>query len=283
MKDVVQALSRFRENYPACELPGCGKHPSPWQALAGGGRQGVRLQGHWYCGQRCFEKAALAIYERFLPGDGRRSPKRHRVPLGLVLFSQGLVSQEHLKAALQAQRDNGSGRVGEWLRQAGAVDESQITTALAMQWSCPVFPLESHRRFLDCAQLIPLPLLETARMAPVHYLPASSFLYMAFAESIDYTSLYGVEQMLQVRTEPCLAAESSLDRALDELRRQPRPPEVIFDSVKDPKEMAATARSYAVQLATDDVRIVSCGEYIWTRFESQGQFNNLLFQVLPRE
>jgi hypothetical protein len=155
-----------------------------------------------------------------------------------------------------------------------------VTTALAKQWSCPVYPLESHRRFLDCAQLIPIPLLESARMVPVHYLPSSKFLYVSFGESIDYTTLYGVEQMLDCRTEPCMSTESSLEGALEELRQQPRPPETVFDSVTDAHDMAATARSYALQLGADEVRIVCCGEYIWTRMASKGQINNLLFQVV---
>jgi hypothetical protein len=240
------------------------------------------LQGRWYCGPECFEKAAREAYSLMLPAASRRQFKPHRIPLGLVLFSIGAISQPDLQGALQAQKDSGSGRIGEWLRQAGAVSEAQVTTALAMQWSCPVFPLDSHRRFLECAQLIPIPLLESARMVPVHYLPSSKFLYVAFAESIDYTTLYGVEQMLDCRTEPCVATESSLQRALEELRQEPRPPEVVFDSVVDAREMAATARSYALQLAADDARIVCCGEYIWTRLESKGMINNLLFQVIAR-
>jgi hypothetical protein len=274
-------IARWREDYPACEFPGCGKHPSPWKIFIGE-HQGVRLQGRWYCGPDCFEKAAHDAYSQMLPAATRRQAKRHRIPLGLVLFSLGHITQPDLQGALQSQKDSGSGRIGEWLRQSGAVNEAQVTTALAMQWSCPVYPLESHRRFLDCAQLIPIPLLESARMVPVHYLPSSKFLYVSFAESIDYTTLYGVEQMLDCRTEPCMSTESSLDRALEELRQQPRPPETVFDSVTNATDMASTARSYALQLGVDDVRIVCCGEYIWTRLESKGVVNNLLFQVVLR-
>jgi hypothetical protein len=275
------ALARLREDFPACEAPACRKRPSAWRVMAGE-RQGVRLQGRWYHGPVCFENAARELYSHLLPAVSRRQSKRHRIPLGLVLFSLGAITQPDLQGALQAQKDSGSGRIGEWLRQSGAVNEQQVTTALAMQWSCPVYPLESHRRFLDCAQLIPLALMESARMVPVHHLPSSKFLYVAFAESVDYTTLYGVEQMLDCRTEPCMASESSMERALEELRQEPRPPETVFDSVADPREMAATARSYALQLGADDVRVVCCGEYIWTRLESKGQLNNLLFQVVAR-
>jgi len=274
----VRALARWREDFPVCESAACRKRPSPWRVLAGE-KPGVHLQGHYYCGPECFQKAAQEIFSQLLPAVTRRQSKRHRIPLGLVLFSMGHISQPDLQGALQAQKDSGAGRIGEHLRQTGVVSEQQIATALAMQWSCPVYPLDSHRRFLDCARLIPIPLLETARMVPVHYLPSSNFLYVAFAESIDYTTLYGVEQMLDCRTEPCVATESSLEQALEELRQQPRPAEVVFDSVTDACEMAATARNYALQLGVTNVRIVCCGEYIWTRLESPAQTNNLLFQI----
>jgi len=277
MTATMTAMTRMMETYPQCEFPSCMRRASVWRRFSGE-REGVRVEGRWYCSPECFEKAAVDIYARLLPSARRRDAKRHRIPLGLVLFSQGLVTQSHLQAALQSQRESG-GRVGEWLRQHGAVNENQVTTALAMQWSRPVFPLEGHRRFLECANLIPAPMLESARMVPVHHVAASKLLYVAFAESIDYTILYGIEQMLDVRTEPCLAQESTIARAMEELRQRQRPSEVLFDCMTDPREMGATTRSYAVQLAADDVRIVSCGEYIWSRIESRGQTHNLLFQI----
>lgn len=277
----MTALARMRESFPQCESTVCARRASVWRRLSGE-RQGVHLNGHWYCSVECFETAAADVFARVLPGSRRSEAKRHRVPLGLVMFSLGMVSHDHLQAALQAQRTARTGRVGEWLRQSGVVTEAQVTAALAAQWSRPVFPLEGRDRYLECAKLIPAPLLESARMVPVHHLPASKVLHIAFAQSIDYTSLYGIEQMLDVRTEPCLAQESTLTRALETLRGQQRPAEILFDSVDDPREMGATARSYATQLGAEAVKIVSCGEYIWTRIESRGQTHNLLFQIPQR-
>jgi hypothetical protein len=50
------------------------------------------------------------------------------------------------------------------------------------------------------------------------YLRLQQTLYMAFVESVDRTSLYTVEQMLHLRTVPCIVSESDLSGALESLR-----------------------------------------------------------------
>ena len=270
-------IERIKNAFPRCDWSGCGRRPRPWSFLQGN-REGVRLHDHWYCGAACFEKAACVIFTELLRVARKRQSKHHRVPIGLLLYSQGLVTQDDLQAALKLQRECG-GRVGEWLRQCGAVNENQVTTALATQWSRPIFPLDDLRHFLECAGLVPLPLLESVRMAPVHWVPGPKLLYMAFAESIDYAALHTIEQMLACRTEACLTPESALDRALEELRRHERPPEFVFDSATQPQEMAAIARSYAQQLCAEEAQIAACGEYLWVRFQSTDQVSNLLFKI----
>ncbi len=63
----------------------------------------------------------------------------HRVPLGLVLLSRQQLTAEQLRAGLAAQRSAGRGRIGEWLQTLGFASEQQVTSALARQWSCPVW------------------------------------------------------------------------------------------------------------------------------------------------
>ena len=143
------------------------------------------------------------------------------------MLSRGLVDNEQLKKALKAQKESGSGRVGEWLRHIGAVSEEQVTQILGLQWSIPVFPLNQSRRFLECAHLVPFPLLEVAEMVPVHHIPTSQHLYVAFVDRVNYSALYAVEKMLECHTEPCLAVQSQVLQALNELRGRPRPVEFL--------------------------------------------------------
>jgi hypothetical protein len=197
----------------------------------------------------------------------------------LLLLSRGTVDNDQLKKALQAQKDSGSGRVGEWLRHMGAVTEEQVTQALGLQWSIPVFPLPGTRRYLEYAHLIPFPLLEAVEMIPVHYLPASRYLYMAFVDRINYTALYSVEKMLDCRTEQCLASQSHIRQALDELRSMPRPAEIRVDNLDDPRQIAETALDYFSRCGAEGARVSGFGGFIWIRILAAAGFSDLLFQV----
>jgi hypothetical protein len=195
------------------------------------------------------------------------------------MLSRGFVDDEQLKMALKAQKDSGSGRVGEWLRHIGAVSEEQVTQILGLQWSIPVFPLNQSRRYLECAQLVPFPLLEVAEMVPVHHLPTSRHLYVAFVDRINYSALYAVERMLECHTEPCLAVQSHLLRALKELRTRPRPVEILVDNISDSWEMASTISAQAVRLGAADVRVSGFDGYVWARILSPPGYTDLLFQA----
>ena len=265
-----------------CESPTCSRRRPLWRAWLDPLR-GYTLEGHWYCSRECFEQALAYAIGQTLPGVAQPPAKTHRVPLGLLMLSRGLVDNEQLKEALKAQKDSGGGRVGEWLRHLGAVNEEQVTQMLGLQWSIPVFPLNQSRRFLECAHLVPFPLLEAAEMVPVHHLPSSQHLYMAFVDRVNYSALYAVEKMLGCHTEPCLAAQSQLHQALKELRNRPRPMEAFLDHISDPVEMAATISALYERLDATEVRVSGFDGFIWSRLFASSGYTDLLFQPLKNQ
>jgi len=270
------ALMRVDRFLRQCEFPACSHRRRLWHAWLEPLR-GYSLEGHWYCGPECFKQGLTSAIGQFLPGTAQPQVKAHRVPLGLLMHSRGLVNNEQLKRALKAQRDSGSGRVGEWLRHIGAVSEEQVTQTLGLQWSIPVFPLNQSRQFLECAHLVPFSLLEVAEMVPVHYLPNSQHLYVAFVDRIHYSALYALEKMLACHTEPCLAAQSQVLQALKELRSRPRPVEILVDDISDPGEMASTILGNYVRLGATDVRVSGFDGFIWVRILSPDGYTDMLF------
>jgi hypothetical protein len=228
------------------------------------GRQpdGIQLQGEWYCSADCFERGTLIRLKR-LHGLNFRRNVSHRIPLGLLLLSQGTITQSQLSAALSAQRTTGKGRLGEWLQQTGAAGEYDVTRALSEQWSCPV--LKSCSPNLEAASFLPLALLELHSMMPFHFAVSTRTIYVAFSESIAYPVLSAIENMLDCRTEACLITRSEMDRSLDEVRRYLPAREVVFERLQNDIEMAATVRSYALECSATAARISSCGEFIWLR------------------
>jgi len=271
---------RWREQWRGalarCHRQGCGRRAGWWRAF-GAETGGLRLRDAWYCTLQCFELALTDTILRLRRPMAAAPPSpSHRVPLGLVLLSRGQLSNQQLRAALEAQRVAGRGRIGDWLQQLGFASEQQVTSALGLQWACPVFPLQPT---FDpaCGQMIPLPLLRACRMLPVHYAPSTGVLLMAFCERIDYTVLYLLERMLHCRTEPCLAGASALQRILAGLEQQTRCDEIVFERVSDACEMARITRSYVQKLSAETLQLAAVGEHIWVQLGCRGGATSLVF------
>ena len=264
--------------FPRCENARCGNRGSLWPIVRRRSA-GILLEGRWLCSPACFEESVAALLDAIVPLVSRWKPKVHRLPIGLVLLSHGVIRDDQLRQALERQRLEGSRRLGYWLLETGAATEDEITSALAAQWSCPVFPLTNDRSFLECCTLLPAAIIKAARMLPVYSSRDGSSVYMAFAEGVDHGSLRSAEHILGRATVPCFVSESALDRALEEIDSKARPEEFSFETVADIREMARITRSFAVQLQAQSVQLVGCREFAWARIHSMGIARDILFRL----
>ena len=158
------------------------------------------------------------------------------------------------------------GKIGEWIEKLGFATEQEVTTALALQWGCPVassFDLST----IQSPGSIPLPILEAFQMLPLNYAAATNILYLAFGERVDHAALYAIEKILDCRTQPCVAGRKSIARQLDSMRQLPRPCEVEFGPMNDLAEMARIASSYTARLSPEQVRLSRVGRFIWLRLD----------------
>lgn len=244
---------------------------------------GVRLHGVWYCMPECLEHAVANLLRP--PRSAKsRVPAAHRIPLGLILLSQQQLLPEQLSAALDAQRLAGTGKIGYWLQRMEFITEPQLTSALARQWSCPVLRSGPTVLALHRVPEIPMLLLESLRMIPVHFVEATATLHVAFAEGIDHSVLYTIEQMLDCRTAPCLVGATVLEQSLLALLEHRGRCEVVFDRVADLAEFARVLRSYAHRLLASGIRMAPCGSYVWLRLERSSRPPvNLLLRTPPVE
>jgi hypothetical protein len=239
----------------------------------------VFLHKQWLCSPECLnqmlEQSLMPVIETT---RANREAKPHRFPLGLVMHSLGLVTKESLQLALQAQREAGQGRVGDWLRRQGVVTEPQITQALAVQWSLPVYPLDRCEGLLNWAHLLPFGLLLSFQMLPVHYLPASGLLYVAFSNRVDYTALYAIEQMLGFRTQPCVAQESQIEKALEALYRRRESKDTQISGPLEPSIISGATLREVIKFGAREVRVAGCADNIWIRLNAVDLVRDLLFQ-----
>ncbi len=236
------------------------------------------FQGKWHCSRECFQQALLDAFTDLQRVVQTSRPKPHRIPLGVALLSQGLVTDAQLKEALENQGREG-GRLGIHLQRVAQVSEGEITAALAEQWSCPVFPLKESDGPPACVGEVPLPLLEAYKMVPVQYSRKEKTLQVAFLESIDDSVLGALETALRCRVQACVADSSALEETLENIRRQPRPQETFFENAGTPEEMASTTADHAYQARVREAFLVNCNEYIWVRLLSRRLTNSLIYRI----
>jgi hypothetical protein len=152
-------------------------------------------------------------------GDGTElaagTPHRHRVPLGLLMLAQGWITHPQLRKALEAQRESGTGRIGDWLQSECGVEPEQVTRGLSMQWGCPVLTAEGFSP--DAMALVtPKLFVETFGFLPLR-VAGSRILYLGFEERLDASTAFAVEKMTDLKVESGLVTGAQFRSARNRL------------------------------------------------------------------
>jgi Type II secretion system (T2SS), protein E, N-terminal domain len=262
-----------------CAASDCSHRGRLWPAFLSQ-LPGIVLDGRWFCTAECLNDQLIAQIRGLLAGSERERIRHHRIPLGLLLVNNGTISPQQLREALHHQSLSDGEKLGYVLCQMGLVAREELTAALAHQWGCPVYPLDPQSLSLSCVDLLPLALLQSARVVPVFVSADGRTLHLAFGERLDHTTLYAVEQMLGSRTIACIADELSVRKAL-ELRHTSSGAESSFDTMRDPREIASTIRSYAGEYHALHIAVARASAYLWVRFSGGALTKDLLFRIRP--
>ena len=261
-------INRYRAetSQPPCGLLSCSRSRSLWQLLRDRHRPtGTFLQGVFYCHPQCLETALMSQLSRLRATAPAPQPP-NRIPLGLLMVARGKLTYTEVRAALEAQLRARYGKIGEWIEKLGFATEQEVTTALALQWGCPV-AASYDLSALPTPESIPLSILEAFQILPLNYVASTNTLYLAFGERVDHAALYAIEKILDCRTQPCVAGHKRIARQLDSLRQMPRPGDVEFGPMNDLAEMARIASSYTSRLSPEQVRLSRIGRFIWLRLD----------------
>ncbi|MGC2163098.1 MAG: hypothetical protein WA634_14390 [Silvibacterium sp.] len=255
---------RIARAFPACANPRCA---SGWLQLWRKRRVPV-VEGGWLCSPACTRARVEDLLRREYAEARPVPPHRHRVPIGLVLLAQGWITHEHLKQALQAQR-NGSGmRLGEWLVAHRGLDEARLTQALGLQWSCPVFSLEKHGSGLPVT-VIPRLLPESFGFVPLR-LTSSGMLYLAFEDRIDHSLALAIERMTGLRVESGLLSASEFAEARQRLAAGRFAPARMIEAAS--LDLLAEAFTRLIEKEKPvEARLVRVQDLLWLRLWRQGE------------
>lgn len=251
--------------FPRCANPQCA---SGWMHLWRS-RTAPVFEDGWSCSAACTRARVGAALRREIEARGTAVEKHHhRVPLGLAMLEQGWITAAALRGALDAQRTAGGGRLGQWLIRSRAASESMVTRALALQWNCPVLPLEQHdpeavasflpRLFVDALGALPL------RVA------AGRILYLGFAGRLDPVLALAGERMTGLRVESGLVEEPRF-RTAHARMLQARFPAVELIESRSAASLTQAMSRMIERLRPAESRLVRVHEFFWLRAWSHGR------------
>ncbi len=227
-------------------------------------RQAPRLEGRWACSAACMRSFVETVVARELAGDMPWEPQRHRhrMPLGLILLGQGWITEEQLRAALEAQRTVGKGRIGAWLMRQCKLPEERVTRALAMQWSCPIFPVAIHQPE-TVATLIPRLFLDTFGLLPVR-VASGRILYLGFEDRLDAAAALAVMRMTGLRIETGVVPATQYLRAHERMMDAAFPKTVLAEA--STSQAVADKLTEAIErVRPHEARLVRLHQYLWLR------------------
>jgi hypothetical protein len=223
------------------------------------------FEGQWGCSGRCVLAMVQAAVRREL-GDGGVSvsavPHRHRVPLGLLMLAQGWITHPQLQRALAAQRENGTGRIGEWLMSECGLDAEQIVRGLSMQWGCPVLTAEGFSPEA-MALVVPKFFIENFGLLPLR-VAGSRILYLGFSDRLDASAAFATEKMTELKVESGVVDGTQFEAARSRLLSCDGV-EMKLEGAEDKDAMVARVTAILEQKQPIASRLVRLHQYYWLR------------------
>ena len=146
----------------------------------------------------------------------RRSEKVRNLPsmsakLGEILVRENLISPQHLREALEYQREHG-GRLGYNLVKLGLVSDDMITAVLSRQYGIPSVNLELFQIDASVLRLIPQEVAQKYSVLPLSRVGAT--LTLAMVDPTNVFAMDDIKFMTGLNVEPVVVAEASIQQAI---------------------------------------------------------------------
>jgi hypothetical protein len=178
------------------------------------------------------------------------------------MLAQEWITQAQLRKALDAQREHGSGRIGDWLVSECGVERELVTRGLSVQWSCPVLTTEG---FSPEAMALVMPRIFVEEMGLIPLRVAGSrILYLGFEEKLDASAGLALEQMTELQVESGLVSSAQFKVARSRLL-DCEGVEAKVESVSDTDTLAARITAVLEQKQPVASKLLRVHGYLWLR------------------
>ena len=145
------------------------------------------------------------------------SPNQQRRPLGQILISRGILSEDQLRIALLEQM-KANQPIGKLLVALGFVSETTLREALSESLGRQSIDLSNAIVDPQALKLVPRDMAKRHHLLPLDFDEATHRLTVAIADINNIVGLDRVRALLSenVEIDALLAGESEIDRAIDQ-------------------------------------------------------------------
>jgi type IV pilus assembly protein PilB len=150
--------------------------------------------------------------------------------LGEILVRENLISPQHLREALDYQREHG-GRLGFNLVKLGLISDDMITAVLSRQYGIPSVNLELFNIEPAVIGLIPQEVAQKHSVLPLSRVGAT--LTLAMVDPTNVFALDDVKFMTGLNVEPVVVAEGSVQQAIAKYYGSSREIELASSAVEE--------------------------------------------------
>ena len=150
--------------------------------------------------------------------------------LGEILVRENLISPQHLREALEYQREHG-GRLGFNLVKLGLVSDDMITAVLSRQYGIPSVNLELFQIDASVLRLIPQEVAQKYSVLPLSRVGAT--LTLAMVDPTNVFAMDDIKFMTGLNVEPVVVAEASIQIAISKYYSTSREIDLAVVSVDD--------------------------------------------------
>ncbi|UCC95063.1 MAG: hypothetical protein JSW40_09715 [Candidatus Omnitrophota bacterium] len=133
-------------------------------------------------------------------------------PIGQILIEGGIITQEQLQKALDAQKKDG-GLLGEVIVKLGFAREEEIAHCLSLQYSFPYLPLENYEISQEVIKLIPKNVCTHYCLIPLDRI--ENTLTVAMANPLNEQAIEDLEDISALEIQIFISTPTDIRQALE--------------------------------------------------------------------
>jgi len=193
------------------------------------------------------------------------------------------VTREQLDQAIRLQSENQEGKIGEWLRRLGFVEEHQVTAALGKQFGLPLINLRNATARTEAVRMIPGKVAKCSGLIPVGFDDSQTSLRVAVSAPIDFNTQEAIRRMVHKGIVSYIGDQSAIDRLLDEWY-EPEDLDLAnvptFATMDELVDVGNEIIAVAIDGRAVDMRAELVQNFIWVRLDFPSESHHHFFRFL---